>query len=78
MTQQEIAKKLGISQSAVSRYISGERGLPRELLKSMPEIENEVAKLTDKIIEGASMDEITNEICRFCLKMRRSRISEVF
>jgi predicted transcriptional regulator len=61
------AKRMGISQPAVSQYKKGLRGRRKELTESNPqftEIANDIAK---RISEGGlKAEQISGEMCRFC------------
>lgn len=68
LTQREIADRLGVTEAAISRYISGRRGtleiVDEELLK---EIENSAKK-----IANGNGSTVIKEICGICrlLKLR--------
>ncbi|AEM38542.1 transcriptional regulator, XRE family [Pyrolobus fumarii 1A] len=51
LTQTEIAKLLHITQSAVSRYLSAERGAPLDL-KPYPDIDAELEQLAQEILSS--------------------------
>ena len=63
LNQREVADKLGITESAVSRYLSGKRGL---LEITNDEILNEIKKSSNKIAaeNGSTVIEETCRICR--------------
>lgn len=67
LKQIEISKLLGITQGAVSHYITCFRGKQREIIKKYPEIENIVNEMAYKIAKG-EMD--INDFCKFCSKIR--------
>jgi hypothetical protein len=68
LTQRKVANKLGITEAAVSRYVSGKRGLLEisddEILKEIKESAKRIAKEN-----GPSVIEETCRICRL-LKSR--------
>ena len=57
-----IGKKLGLTEAAVSRYVSGKRGTS-EILDD--EILKEITKSVNKIVEGNGTS-MTVETCRIC------------
>jgi predicted transcriptional regulator len=69
LTQEEAAKRLGLTQSAISRYVKDQRGITdfskdAELIKS---IEEYIKK------EGGSEHKITEmarDICKICITLR--------
>ena len=68
LTQRKVANKLGITEAAVSRYVSGKRGLLEisddEILKEVKESAKRIAKEN-----GPTVIEETCRICRL-LKSR--------
>lgn len=52
MTQVEIAKRLGITQAAVSHYKTASRGLDEDLVRLFPEIDTEVRALAAQMADG--------------------------
>jgi hypothetical protein len=68
LTQRKVANKLGITEAAVSRYVSGKRGLLEisddEILKEIKESAKRIAKEN-----GPTVIEETCRICRL-LKSR--------
>lgn len=52
MKQTEIAEKLGITQPAVSQYITGSRGNFSELIENNPEIKEFIEEMADGIASG--------------------------
>jgi predicted transcriptional regulator len=62
--QQRIAKKLGIAQVAVSKYLNGRYS--KEVARIKQEISSELSKNTARhIIESGSADEANEQIERF-------------
>ncbi len=65
-TQQEIAKKLGIAQAAVNKYLKG------NCSKKVSEMRTYIAKaglsdpIVDEIANGASPEKISDSIDRLC------------
>jgi predicted transcriptional regulator len=72
MTQKEAAEKLGLSEAAVSRYISGKRG---GLDISLDTIQKEINKSTKQIIKGDKKTVIT-ETCQVCKLLQKNNILE--
>ena len=72
LTQKEAAKKIGVSEAAVSRYISGKRG---GLDISTDTIQKEIDKSTKQIIKGDEKTVIT-ETCQVCKLLQKNNILE--
>jgi predicted transcriptional regulator len=68
LTQKNTAKKLGLTEAAVSRYVSGKRGTS-EILDG--EILKEVTESVNRIVEGNGTSMI-EEICRICALLKAS------
>ena len=69
MTQEEAAKKLGLTQSAISRYIKEQRGLTdfskdEELINSIEEFFTKYKGDEQKI------SEVAQNICEVCITLR--------
>jgi hypothetical protein len=62
LTQRKAAEKLGLTEAAVSRYISDKRG---ERKKLNIEIMKEIYQSTSRICKGNN-DTVVEEICRIC------------
>jgi len=74
MRQIEVAKRLGITQAAVSHYNTRDKTLDRELLQTFPEIEDRVKSLAARIAQGLSKTEqmaAIEELCRELTKTER-------
>jgi len=74
MKQMEISRILGITQSAVSHYITSFRGKQRETIMSNPFIEEKIDEMATMMANG-EFDE--NHICSLC-KSIRSLLSSDF
>lgn len=70
LTQKKTAEKLGLTEAAVSRYISGKRGTS-EILDG--EILSEITKSVNEIVEGNGTSMI-EETCRICNLIKTSGI----
>lgn len=68
ISQRNAAKKLGITEASVSRYISGKRASSKILNK---DIQKEIKKSTNRIIKGNSKTVIL-ETCRICNLLKSS------
>jgi predicted transcriptional regulator len=72
LTQEEIAKKLGLTQAAISKYLSGNytqeiKNLEKD--KIVVKISDEIVKeINKKTFNKSSFEKI---ICKFCSKMLR-------
>jgi predicted transcriptional regulator len=61
-SQRKAAKKLGLSEASVSRYISNKRG---EIIKLNKAMMKEIQRSTTRICDGDSLI-LVEEICRIC------------
>ncbi len=61
LTQEEVAKKLGITQPAISQYLKGSRGR-KELADK--KLKSEARKIAKRIIEGKT--EFPKTVCSIC------------
>lgn len=62
LTQRKAAEKLGLTEAAVSRYISGKRGKIKKLNKEMMK---EIQESTARICKGNTLI-VIEETCRIC------------
>jgi predicted transcriptional regulator len=65
MKQVDIAKLMGVSQSAVSRYVNMERGLYRKLVEEVPGIKGLLEEAVTRLERGEEVS-----LCDLCSKMR--------
>uniref|UniRef100_A0A7C3WJZ3 Helix-turn-helix domain-containing protein n=1 Tax=Thermofilum pendens TaxID=2269 RepID=A0A7C3WJZ3_THEPE len=64
LSQVQISKLLGVSQSSVSRYLNEQRGVWKQL--DSPELMNYLRKVAEKIVrEEMERERILCEICKF-------------
>ncbi|MCD6164185.1 MAG: winged helix-turn-helix transcriptional regulator [Candidatus Odinarchaeota archaeon] len=81
LTQQEIARRLGLTQPAVSYYLSEKRGLKGENLLKKREVREAVEKIAKGIAENTmnKLDTLV-EMCRLCKTLRASKkfICEIY
>lgn len=75
MTQQEVAKKLGISQAAVSQYRREMRGFKIKLLQKDKEVMESIEKLASRISsDDVSTMEASDECCLICKAVRNKKL----
>jgi predicted transcriptional regulator len=65
MKQVDIAKLMGVSQSAVSRYVNMERGLYRKLVEEVPGIKGLLEEAVARLERGEEVS-----LCDLCSRMR--------
>ncbi len=67
ITQMKIAQLLGITQSAVSKYLNMKRGSLVDLWK-YEDLRSEVSRLAEEVIRGISEEELSTKIMSLALK----------
>ncbi len=68
LNQKEIAEKLDLTPSSISRYLKGRRG---KKVQFPPEIEELLEEITSDLIENQI--DVSKKICRACSKIRTNR-----
>jgi hypothetical protein len=78
LNQTEIAKKLGVSQAAVSQYLRYIRGKSKTKTKNIMKNETvlkEVRELCKKIRDNSlNRMELSNEVCNICRLIRKEKL----
>ncbi len=72
MKQVEVAKRMGITQAAVSHYNTRSRAADEDILRSFPEIEDGVRDLAARIDRGLSLPEQVAAIEALCKEITRT------
>jgi predicted transcriptional regulator len=72
MKQVEVAKRLGITQAAVSHYNTKSRGLDKEIMRLFPEIETHAQDLAARIYDGLTQAEQISEFTRVVESIMRT------
>ncbi|HKZ89709.1 MAG TPA: helix-turn-helix domain-containing protein [Thermoplasmata archaeon] len=72
MKQVDVAKALGITQAAVSHYITKSRGVDQEILRRFPEIHGFVGDIARKIHDGLARSDQIARIDRFCYDLMKT------
>lgn len=75
-SQTEIADILGITQPAVSQYLSAARGKKVQKITEDEESYDEVKDLVDMLAEGRDGERLSEEFCKVCTDIRRKGIFE--
>ncbi|MEA2071496.1 MAG: thiamine-phosphate synthase family protein, partial [Asgard group archaeon] len=73
MTQNDAAKKMGVSQPTISSYLNSLEKITsqdEEEYLHTPSIKKLAKTISQKIIQGATTEEIINQICSICVKLR--------
>lgn len=70
LNQKEAAKRLGITDAAISQYLSAKRG---KVKITDPDILRDIKISAKRIIEGKEGD-VIRETCRICGLLRKSKI----
>ncbi len=68
LKQIEISKILGVTQGAVSHYLTAFRGKEREIINSDPKIMKKIDDIAKMLVKG-NFDE--NSICQICREIRK-------
>jgi predicted transcriptional regulator len=71
LSQREVAKKLGLSEAAVSRYINGKRG--GLAIQKNKNVKNQINKSVKKIVKGDD-EVVINETCQVCKLLQSNEI----
>ncbi len=66
LNQPEIAKSLGLTQAAVSKYLSGKYSVKIKKLEKDPKIRKMAALVTESVIKQTSKTSTANEFCKCC------------
>ena len=77
-TQMEAARRIGITQSAISQYITSKRATRgiQELGTNYPLMKSMANEAAEKIANNKmSPDEITTYFCKLCMTMRENNYS---
>lgn len=70
MKQIEVSKKLGITQAAVSQYLSSSRGGDNEFLNIFPEMEDYAKDIAASIASGENKEMQLALLCEICSRIR--------
>ena len=73
-TQQDVASKLGLTQSAVSQYVRNLRGSKVKILERDVEINKKIEQFASKIASG-QLDSLSalDSFCGICKAVRKSK-----
>jgi len=74
LSQLEIARKLNISQSTVSRYVNNERGLYKEIISSIPGFTEIMEKIKNEVMKEEGSSE--NLLCITCEYLRKNNYTD--
>jgi len=72
-SQDEIAKKLGISQAAVSKYINKNYNKKIEKLKNSKEIKNMADEFINNLLRNKDVQVDFKKFCEICKKQKISK-----
>lgn len=73
MQQKEVAEMLGITQPAVSQYLSAARGADQRLLQTFPEINRYAEEMAEKVIGGERREMYITYLCKICRRIRTDK-----
>lgn len=69
MRQADIAKVVGVSQSAISRYVNMERGLYRRIVERVPEVRGALEDVAQRLERGERIS-----LCEVCKRLQEERL----
>jgi len=72
LRQVEVARRMGITQAAVSHYNTRSKAMDSEILQTFPEIEECVAKLAVRVAKGLSITEQIAAIENLCKELAKT------
>jgi len=73
MRQHEISEKLGVTQAAVSFYLSKSRGVNISLIRKFPEINATAKRIASALVRGTSEKKIREMLCDLCGKIKNRK-----
>lgn len=74
MKQRNVAKRLGLTEAAISQYLKGKRAIKLKKLK-LRKVEKMIENLVNKMLNEKISDvDIAKHICEICLLLRSSLI----
>lgn len=66
-TQIKIARWLGVTQAAISQYLSSKRAFNEQMIKTGPELTESIKEIAAKLVNGAEKNfNVPKEICKLC------------
>ncbi|MEM7825336.1 MAG: hypothetical protein QW412_00565 [Candidatus Aenigmatarchaeota archaeon] len=75
LTQEKVAKFLGLTQAAISQYYTESRGTKVKLLEKNKKVMGMIRELGKKIVrKKVDSFEIQKEFCKICKEVRKKRI----
>lgn len=82
-TQMKIAEWLGVTQAAISQYLSSKRAATERIEKTTPVVITYIKEITIKLVNGEKEKfDMAKEICKICdllkLKQEGSKILESY
>jgi len=72
LNQSDIAKKLFVSQPAISQYTRQLRGGKNRKIFESPEVKEAVKKACQRINEGLTKEQLDEEFCKICKIIRNN------
>ena len=72
LRQVEVARRMGITQAAVSHYNTRDKTLDHELLQTFPEIEASMTELAAKVAKGLSITGQVAAIEKLCKELTKT------
>ena len=78
MTQKEAAKKLGMTQPAVSQYRKHLRGFRARILEKDPEVNKRIAEISNSLAKNEiNAEEAAPEICKICKYIKEKELIKI-
>jgi len=73
LQQNEVSKKLGVTQAAVSFYLSKSRGANVSLIRKFPEINATAKEMADALQKGGTQKRMREYLCELCRKIKNKK-----
>jgi len=73
LQQHEISKKLGVTQAAVSFYLSKSRGSNTSIIRKFPEINVSAKQISAALYKNAKEKKIRDLLCQLCKKIKNKK-----
>ena len=77
LKQVEMAKRLNVSQSAISQYNTQARGAIYNIERYKSEFDDEIRRLANMIVNNENEDMIVDKLCSVCKSLQNKHFKEI-